>query len=183
MRRWLCVSAVTALLVGSSFFALISLGGAKTSPARQTKSPHTITVTPWGPDQSTIDDTKSRLFRSSAVQRHMAAKGSRMLTFDFVESGVKEQTPEPPSRSRATFFNYTTNRAIVATGRFTDPLAEVSVTTQQPAPNPEEFEAAVAIASKDPSIGQATPRIAACGHRSSDDEDRAYLGNRPATTG
>lgn len=156
MRRWLCVSVVTALLVGSSFIALASLAGAKSSLARQkTQSPHTITVTPWGPDQPTIDATRSRLLKNPALQRYLAGKSSRMLSFDFLESGVKESKPEPPSRYRATFFDYTGNRAIVATGRFTDYAAEVSISTQQPVPSPEEFEIAVSILSKDPALGEA----------------------------
>ena len=157
MRRWLCVSAVMALLVGSSFIALVSLAGAKSSVGAREKAQgaHTITVTPWGPDQATIDDAKSRLLKNPALQRYLAGKGSRMLSFDFLESGVKEAKPEPPSRYRATFFNYTSNRAIVATGRFTDSAPEVSVSTEQPLPSPEEFEAAVSILSKDPTLGPA----------------------------
>jgi len=155
MRRWLCVSAVVALLAGSSFIALVSLAGAKSSPAarQKTESPHTITVTPWGPDQATIDDTKSRLLKTPALQRYLAGKSYRMLSFDFLEGGVKEAKPEPPSRYRATFFNYTTNRAIIATGSFHDSFVEISQSTEQPVPSPEEFEAAVAIVSKDPSLG------------------------------
>ena len=156
MRRWLLVSAAVVLLAGSSLIALVSLGGAKPSfAARQTKSQHTITVTPWGPDQATIDDTKSRLLNNPAVQRFMSGKSSRMLSFDFLESNVKEARHEPPSRYRATFFNYGSNRAMVATGRFADSSANVAVTTEQPVPNPEEFEAAVAIVSKDPTFGPA----------------------------
>jgi hypothetical protein len=157
MRRWLCVSAVMAILVGSSFIVLVSLAGSKPSAAapRKLQSPHTITVTPWGPDQPTIDETKNRLSRNPAVQRYLAGKNSRMLSFDFLESGVKGGKPEPPSRYRATFFNYTSNKAIVATGRFSDPTTEVSASTEQPVPSPEEFEAAVAVVSKDPSLGPA----------------------------
>ncbi len=157
MRRWLGVLAVVTLLVGGSFIALVSLAGANSSlSARQkAKSPHTITVTPWGPDQTTIDDTKGRLLKSPVLLRYLAGKSYRMLSFDFLESGVKEAKAEPPSRYRATFFNYTSNRAIVATGRFTDSALEVSVSNEQPLPSPEEFEAAVSILSKDPEFGPA----------------------------
>ncbi|HLF84503.1 MAG TPA: hypothetical protein VI837_10040 [Blastocatellia bacterium] len=157
MRRWLFISAAVALLAGSSFIALVSLAGAKSSLAarQKTKSPHIITVTPWGPDQATIDDTKSRLLKNPALQRYLAGKSYRMLSFDFLESGVKEVKSEPPSRYRATFFNYTSNRAIIALGRFTDSAIEVSLSTEQPLPSPEEFEAAVNILTKDPMFGPA----------------------------
>jgi hypothetical protein len=78
-----------------------------------------------------------------------------MLSFDFLESSVKQAKPEPPSRYRATFFNYTSNRAVVATGRFNDSSVAVGLTTEQPVPSPEEFEAAVAILSRDSSLGPA----------------------------
>ena len=68
MRRWLCLSAVIVLLIGGSVITLVSLGSARPSlAARQSKSPRTITVTPWGPDQRTIDDAKSRLLKNPAV--------------------------------------------------------------------------------------------------------------------
>lgn len=153
MRRWLFTTAVIFTLVGGLFISIGSLGGPKSSLAAKA-TPRTITVTPWGPDQATIDEAKNRLLRNPEIQR-LAGKNSRMLSFDFLESSVKEPRPEPPSRYRAAFFNYSTNRAIVATGRFSDYSAEVSLAAEQPTPNPEEFDAAVAIASKDPTLGQA----------------------------
>jgi len=157
MRRWPLVLAVMALLAGSSLIALASLAGARPSVSVPEKAQglHTITVTPWGPDQATIDETKSRLLKNPMLQRFISGKGSRMLSFDFVESGVKETKPEPPSRFRATFFNYTSNRAIVATGRFSDTVVDFSIANQQPLPSPEEFEAAVNILSRDPTFGPA----------------------------
>lgn len=157
MRRWLCVSAGLALLVGSSFIAFVSLAGEKPSVGarEKTQGAHTITVTPWGPDQATIDDTKRGLLKNRTLQRYLAGTGYRMLSFDFLESGVKEAKPEPPSRYRATFFNYTSNQAITATGRFKDPAVDVSPLSEQPLPSPEEIEAAVSIVSKDPVLGPA----------------------------
>jgi len=70
-----------------------------------------------------------------------------------VESGVKQA--EPPSRYRATLFNYVSNHVIVAVGSFTNDLVSVSLSLQQPNPSPEEFEAAVKILMKDPEIGDA----------------------------
>ncbi len=156
MRRWLSVSGGIALLVGSSLIAFASLTGENPSlDARPTtQAQHTITVTPWGPDQATIDNTKNRLLKSPALKRFLAGS-SRMLSFDFVEAGVKETVPQPPGRYKATFFNYTSNRAIVATGGFEDLYVELVPSTEQPVPSPEEFDAAVAIVSKDPTFGQA----------------------------
>lgn len=156
MRRWLCVSAGLALLVGSSFIALVSLAGEKSSVGarEKTQGAHTITVTPWGPDQATIDDTKSGLLKNRTLQRYLAGK-NRLISFDFLESGVKETKPEPPVSYRATFFNYTSNQAVSVTGRFKDPAVDVSLLSEQPVPSPEEIEAAVSIVSQDPVLGPA----------------------------
>ena len=157
MRRWLCVSAGLVLLAGSSFIALVSLAGEKppVGAREKTQGAHTITVTPWGPDQATIDDTKSGLLKNQTLQRYLTGKNYRMLAFDFLESGVKEAKPEPPSRYRATFFNYTSNQAITVTGRFKDPAVDVSLLSEQPVPSPEEFATAMSIVSKDPVLGPA----------------------------
>jgi hypothetical protein len=156
MRRWLCVSAGLALLVGSSFIALVSLAGEKSSVGARgkTQGAHTITVTPWGPDQATIDDTKSGLLKNRTLRRYLAGK-NRLISFDFLESGVKETKPEPPDSYRATFFNYTSNQAITVTGRFKNPAVDISLSSEQPIPSPEEIEAAVSIVSQDPVLGPA----------------------------
>jgi len=155
MRRWLCALTVTAVLVGSSFIALVNLAGAESKVGAGSKAQggHTITVTPWGSDQKKIDDTKTRLFRNPALQRNLAGKSYRMLSFDFIENAAKDIKPEPPSRYRAVFFNYTNNRPIIVTGSFNDPGSEVSTSTEQPVPNPEEFDAAVSVLTKDPEFG------------------------------
>ncbi len=157
MRRWLGLWAGTALLVGGSFAVLSSLASEKTAerPREKTQGAHTITVTPWGPDQPTIDETKTGLLKSRTLQPYLAGKNYRMLSFDLLENGTKDARPGPPSRYRATFFNYTSNQAIIASGRFKNPAVEVSVSSEQPVPSPEEFEAAVSIVSKDPTFGPA----------------------------
>ena len=157
MRRWLYLSAGIALLIGSSFIALVSLARARSSivASGKTQAAHTITVTPWGPDQATIDDTKSALLKDRKLQRYLAGKSYRMLSFDFLESGVKEAKPEPPTRYRATFFNYTSNQAISVTGKFKEPGVAITLLSEQPTPSPEEFDAAVSILSKDPVLGPA----------------------------
>jgi hypothetical protein len=129
------------------------LNSAKLSRAQE---PHSIQVTPWGPDQATIDETKSNLLKQSSLQRYLKGARYRMLSFDFVESDTKTAgRSEPPSRYSATFFDYSNNRAIVANGQFKSSGVEVSVPTAQPRPSPEEFEAAVSILTKDPRLGPA----------------------------
>jgi hypothetical protein len=155
MRRYLWIPAV--ITVCCLFIALASLARTESSGTNITKAQgsHTITVTPWGPDQATIDETKTRLLRNPILQRYLAGKNYRLLSFDFLESGVKQTTPQPPNRYRAIFFNYFSNRAIVATGSFTDEAIAVTLALEQPNPSPEEFEAAVNILMRDPDLGDA----------------------------
>src|SRR5262245_20118276 len=157
MRRWLFVWAAGIALVASSLIAAASLSaeksGSKGTRTAQNPGPHTITVTPWGPDQETIDETKQRVEKNPRVQFYLKGKRYRMISFDFVESAVKQENPEPPSRYRATFFDYTSNRVILAEGKFTESTVDVSLSTVQPNPSPEEFDAAVAIVANDPKLG------------------------------
>jgi hypothetical protein len=159
-RRQGFLPRVAVLLAVTSLIAAVSLTPATSlseAGARRLgpQGAHTITVTPWGPDQATIDGTKRRLSKHPALQTYLKGKRYRMLSFDFVESAVKVEKPEPPSSYRATFFDYTSNRAIIASGRFSDYAVFVSFSTTQPLPSPEEFEAAVRILSKDSTFGPA----------------------------
>src|SRR6185369_1590348 len=61
--------------------------------------------------------------------------------------------PEPPTRYRATFFNYSTNRAYFVTGGFEEGPSDVVASDDQPVPSPEEFDEAVAVLTKDPTFG------------------------------
>jgi hypothetical protein len=157
MRRYLWIPVVITLLVSCLFIVLVSLARTESSGTNITKAQgvHTITVTPWGPDQATIDETKTRLLKNPILQRYLDGKNYRLLSFDFLESGVKQTTPQPPSRYRAIFFNYFSNSAIIATGSFTDDAVAVTLSLEQPNPSPEEFDAAVNILMRDPDLGGA----------------------------
>jgi len=95
------------------------------------------------------------LLNNPILQRYLAGKNYRLLSFDFLESGVKKTTPQPPNRYRAIFFNYFSNTAIIATGSFTDETVAVTLSLEQPNPSPEEFDAAVNILMRDPNLGDA----------------------------
>jgi hypothetical protein len=164
MRRWLLVLIGAVAVLASSLFVTGSLTKAKAlfnrdssnAKVSRTQERHVIKVTPWGPDQAAIDETKSSLLKHSSLQRYLKGARYRMLSFDFIESDSKTTgQAEPPSRYRATFFDYSNNRTIVAEGRFKDSNIEVSISSAQPNPSPEEFQAAVSILSKDSRLGPA----------------------------
>ncbi|HEX8183348.1 MAG TPA: hypothetical protein VF747_01315, partial [Blastocatellia bacterium] len=161
MRRWLLVLIGVVVVMAGSLFITDSLTKAKAllergSTALRAEGPHNIKVTPWGPGLATIDEAKNNLRNHSSLQRYLKGVQYRMLSFDFVENDSKlTGRAEPPTRYRATFFDYTNNRAIVVNGQFKDSNIEVSASPAQPLPSMEEFDAAVSILSKDPKLGPA----------------------------
>ena len=117
---------------------------------------HTITITPWGPDQQTIDAAKARVASHPDVVKHLRGTINRMLSFDFIENNSKETgRSEPPTRFRAMVFDYTNNRTVIADGGFYDFTMDVSLSNFQPNPSPEEFQAAIDIIAADPDLGPA----------------------------
>ena len=157
MRRGLFALAAILFVAGSLTFAVVSTSKAKgASKAVTTQGTHTITVTPWGPDQQAVDAAKLRVAGNSAVQTYLRGTTNRLLSFDYIDPDSKGSgRSEPPTRFRATYFDYTNNRSIVAEGGFNDSAVAISVTNDQPNPSPEEFEAAVAVVAADPEFGPA----------------------------
>ncbi len=60
---------------------------------------------------------------------------------------------DPPDSYRATLFDYTNNRAFIASGRFDSAQVSVVESETQPDVSTEEFQEAVAVLSKDPKLG------------------------------
>jgi hypothetical protein len=114
-----------------------------------------VEVERFGPDDRAI----ARVLRGHA--RHADVKGRlagkpRLLALTLPEPSRKTARPAEPDRYRATWFDYTRNRALHVDGRLSDPQ-EVAVTesADHPLPTREEFEAAVAVLSEDPALGPA----------------------------
>jgi hypothetical protein len=71
-------------------------------------------------------------------------------------SEAETDTPSPPDRFRATIYDYTNNRTIVAQGCVDEPqVLEVSESNLQPLPSREEFEAALKVLRRDPEFSAA----------------------------
>src|SRR5215211_6263265 len=145
MRRWLLVLIGAVAVLVSSLFITGSLTKAKAlfkgePNISRSQGAHNIKVTPWGPEQATIDETKSNLMKHASLHQYLKGAQYRLLSFDFVETDSKlSGRAEPPTRYRATFFDYTNNKAVVASGRFKDSNIEVSASLAQPLPSTEEF--------------------------------------------
>jgi len=85
-----------------------------------------------------------------------------MLSFQLIES-PKSGDPQPADSFKATVFDYTHNRAFDCSGRFESDDLQIRTLLDQPDSDSEEFDAAVAIVSRDPELGNAlrTGRVSA----------------------
>ncbi|HKQ07447.1 MAG TPA: hypothetical protein VJ464_20150 [Blastocatellia bacterium] len=118
--------------------------------------PHQITITPIGPDQATIDRTKNDLLKNSAVTTRLKNTRYRLVNFELIEPDPKaSDKTEAPTQYRAQFFDYSNNRAYVATGNVKDASLQLTETKQQPNVSEEEFADAVNLLTRDKQFGAA----------------------------
>ena len=155
MRRrlpYLCTGIILVLIATSLLITLSSSGTAEQAAglrrlnsvvSAKTQAGHTITVTPRGPDQAIVESAKKNLVLSPAVQRFLKGTTNRMISFELIE----------PDGYHATFYDYTNCRAIEASGHFNGGQIEARESSEQPDPNEEEFQAAVAVLYSDPTFG------------------------------
>src|SRR4051794_10399073 len=147
MRRALGFLVFALMLISAGRLALTV--ARTTSPERATAQvqiggPHQITITPIGPDQATIDRTKNELLKNSMVATRLKSARHRLVNFEFIEPDPKaSDKTEAPTQYRAQFFDYSNNKAYVATGNFKDARLQLTETKQQPNVSEEEFAEAV----------------------------------------
>lgn len=114
----------------------------------------TLELSPVGPDQATIDAALFRLLQHASVQSYLKDTHYRILSVELIEPDEKTSEPTLSDRYRATIYDYTHNRTLVAIGSLDqDECLEVSELAIQPLPNYEEFEAAVKILQHDRELG------------------------------
>ncbi len=89
----------------------------RTSPAAQRFD---VSLTAWGPTQADVDAAKARLEESGAVKAELRGSKYRLLSFEYVgnTNGTKNGLATVPTRFRATFYNYSSDTAIIAEGDF-----------------------------------------------------------------
>jgi hypothetical protein len=111
---------------------------------------------PFGPDPAVIQELTSSVLRHPAVLEQLEGTEHRLLSLELVEPGGKVRRPTPPRDYLATIFDYTGNRAVLASGSLADPtVVAVEELGIQPLPSPDEFEAAVDVVREDPELGAA----------------------------
>jgi hypothetical protein len=122
-----------------------------------------IKFEPFGPEPAAIERMRAALLRNRSLHDFLGEVESRLLTFELVDKHEqKREGPAAPDSYRATFFDYTNNRTVVAEARL-DEGAEPQFFElgTQPPPSPEEFEAAVEIVRDDSELGAFLRRQAA----------------------
>lgn len=113
-----------------------------------------LQVSPWGPDPEVLRSIECSLFEHPLLRDTLADARYRLLSLDVVDAEAKSSSPKPPGRFRATIYDYTNNRTLIAQGCADDPeVLMVSETGTQPLPSAGEFEAAVALLMNDERIG------------------------------
>lgn len=98
----------------------------------------------------------ARVRRQPALAKFLADSRHRLLSFELLEPPRKQARPQPANAFRATYFDYTNNRTIRASGPLADLGAvRASESGEQPLPSDDEFAEAAAIVSDDPDLGAA----------------------------
>ncbi|HEV8224075.1 MAG TPA: hypothetical protein VGP74_02365, partial [Rubrobacteraceae bacterium] len=118
-----------------------------------------IEIEPFGPGPEVNEEVSKAVLDHPAVQEYLDGTRHRLLSVRLLDAEVegKPDEPVPPDRYRATIYDYTNNRAVVATGSLDDVAGslEVSVSGRQPIPTREEFDEAVEILLEDEDLGPA----------------------------
>jgi hypothetical protein len=151
------ITGVTIFTAASSTRATAVLGPeAAASIKKNAQESHSITITPWGPDQQTVDAAKRKVLSDPLLIKYLNGARHRLLSFEYVDREKVSGRFLPPEEYRVSIFDYTNNRALQARGRF-DGAGPVEVTeaAYQPLPDGEEFAEAVDIVAQDPKFGPA----------------------------
>jgi hypothetical protein len=108
-----------------------------------------LKIQPFGPTPDQLTALAPRLTAHPPVKKLLAKTRHRLLGIALVHpvEDTKPAKPRPPQQFRATFFDYTNNRSIIAIGSLRTPeKLDVTESGSQPLPNQDEFDEAAALA-------------------------------------
>jgi len=118
-----------------------------------------IDIERFGPGPEVIDEVSQTVLDHPSVREYLSGTRHRLLSVWLLEPAVegKPDEPVPPDRYRATIYDYTNNRVVLATGSLDDIQGslEVSEAGHQPLPTKEEFDEAVEVLLEDEDLGPA----------------------------
>src|SRR5687768_9747961 len=114
----------------------------------------TLDIRPFGPDPAALQQFGPALLEHRALRRDLERTRHQLLSVEPLESDRKSARPQVADRFRATIYDYTNNRTLLADGSLRDPDAlVVTESGLQPVPSPEEFASAVAVLEQDSRLG------------------------------
>src|SRR5262249_37136359 len=117
-----------------------------------------VKVQPFGPTLEQLQALTQSVTRHPTIQKYLTKTRHRLLHIALLEppEEPKSARPKAPNRFQATFFDYTNNRTVCATGRLPKPTTlEVAESGLQPWPSEDEFDEAVSIIMKNRELGRA----------------------------
>lgn len=72
----------------------------------------------FGPEPAVLQRVGHDIMQNSVLERELHGTRNRMLSLELVEpDGAKQEQPVPPHSFRATFYDYTNNRVVLAEGQ------------------------------------------------------------------
>ena len=117
-----------------------------------------VTIERFGPSPEQVKALAQSVTKHPAIKKYLAKTRHRLLRIDLLDppEEPKSARARPPNRFQATFFDYTNNRTVFATGSLPKPTTlKVAESGLQPRPSQEEFDEAVSIVMRDHEIGNA----------------------------
>jgi len=107
-----------------------------------------VTVTPFGPTTEQLAAIGTRVMAQATVRKFLGRGKARLLYVEALDDADehKRATPRPPTRFRATMYDDTHHRTILAEGSLRDPrTVTLTESAVPPPPSQAEFAAAVNI--------------------------------------
>ncbi len=140
--------------VGAGMILLSSMVFANENESKRMKraeQPLDIKITATGPTQADVDSAKSRIEKSAAVRTILNGAKYRLLNFESIAS----ETSSVPQRFRVYFYNYNTDKAVIAESNFAG-TENVSVREEafDPGVSDEEITAAYEMIKADGKLGE-----------------------------
>jgi hypothetical protein len=111
-------------------------------PTGRAAQPFEIKAKPFGPTEKDVELAKSRIGRDRALRAAVAGAKHRLVGFEFLNAEA-DPGGTPPTMFRVTYYDYTSDVAVIAEGDFAGRLPiKVREERFDPVASPEEFEAA-----------------------------------------
>ncbi len=147
----------TAERAGAKKTAKAAKGAAKAATPSAAAQELSVKITPQGPSPDVFAVLARELPQHPALRDLLNKTRSRVLAVEMVGPQPESKTARPPApsdRFRATIYDYTNNRTLIAEGSLGNRhQLSVAESAQQPLPNDEEFNEAVRLLTEDAGVG------------------------------